>query len=99
MQINRSIANDTAARQRNAGLLTTTQQWSQDANGRAHFPDNVVWRNTVNLFGGHGYGATRAFHLCTEVRQNLEHVIRVAQVRHTMNDTWLPSQQCRGENR
>ena len=99
MQINRPIANDTAAGQRDAGFLAPTQQRSQNTNGRAHFPDDIVRRDTVDLLGSHSHGAARAFHLRTEVSENLQHVIRIAQVGHAVNDTRLPSQQCRGENR
>ena len=71
----------------------------KNTNGRAHFPDDIVGRDTVDLLGSHSHGAARAFHLRAEVSENLEHVIRVAQVGHAVNDTRLASQQCRGENR
>src|SRR5262245_36346414 len=99
MQINRPIANDAPAGQSNAGFLAPTQQWSENTNRRANFPYDVVWRDTVDLFGSHSHGAARAFHLRTQVSENLEHVIRVAQVGDTVDDTRLPGQQCRGENR
>src|SRR5262245_2442931 len=98
MQINRPIANDAAAWQRDAGFLASTQQRPKNANGRAHFPDDIVRCDTVDLLGSHSHSATRAFDLCTQVSENLEHVIRIAQVGYAMNDTRLPSQQCRGEN-
>src|SRR5262245_35711799 len=98
MQINRPIANDTATGQRNAGFLAPAEQWAKNTNGRAHFPDNIVGRDTVDLLGSHSHGAARTLHLRTEVSENLEHVIRVAQVGHAVNDTWLSSQQCGGEN-
>src|SRR5215471_12172300 len=99
MQIDRPIANDAAAWQGDAGFLAPTQQRSKNTNGRAHFPDDIVGCDAVDLPGSDSDGAARAFHLRTEVSENLEHVIRVAQVGHAMNDTWLPSQQCRGKNR
>ena len=99
MQINRAIANDTAAGQCDAGFLAPTQQRSKNTNGRAHFANDIVGRDTVDLLGSHSHGAARAFHLRTQMSENLEHVIRIAQVGHAMNDTRLPSQQCRGEDR
>src|SRR5262245_47381675 len=99
MQINRSIPNDAAAGQSNTGFLAPTQQGSENTNGRAHFPYDVVGRDTVYLLGSHSHGAARAFHLRTEVSENLEPVIRVAQVRNAVDDTRGPRQKWRGENR
>ena len=71
MQINRPIANDTAAGQSNAGLLAPTQQRSKNTNGRAHFANDVVRRDTLDFLGSHSHRAARAFHLRAEVRENL----------------------------
>src|SRR5207253_10540114 len=40
----------------------------------------------------------RSFHLSAEMSEDLQHVMRVAQVRHAMNRARLPRQQGRGQN-
>ncbi len=71
----------------------------KNTNGGAHFSHDIVGRDRVDLLGSHSHRAARAFHLRTKVSENLQHVIRVAQVGDAVNDAWLPRQQCRGEDR
>ena len=99
MQINRPVANDAAARECDGRFLAPTQQRSKHTNRSAHFSDDVVGRDAVDLLSSHSDSAAGAFYLRAEVSENLKHVICVAQVGYPVNDTWFPRQQCRGENR
>ena len=99
MQINRPVANYATTRQSDGRFLAPTQQWSKNTNRRAHFSNNVVRRNRIDLFRSDTHGAAGAFHLCAEVHQDLQHVMRVAQVRHAMNEASVAREQCRSQDR
>ena len=98
MQVDRPVADDTPARQRNSRFLATPEKRSKHANGRAHFSNDFIWCNRLSLVCGNCDGAARAFHLCAEMVENLQHVVRVAQVGHAMNGTRLARQQRRSQD-
>src|SRR5205807_6864999 len=52
----------------------------------------------LHFVGGDGDNPAGALHLSAEMSEDLQHVMRVAQVRHAMNRARLPSQQGRGQN-
>src|SRR6266480_7835768 len=53
----------------------------------------------MDLFCRDSYSPTGAFHLCAQVGENLEHVMRITQVGHALNDTRFSGKQGRGEDR
>src|SRR4029077_19347089 len=77
MQINRPVANYATTRQSDGRFLAPTQQWSKNTYRRAHFSNNVVCRNRIDLFRDDTHVAAGAFHLRAEVHQDLQHVMRV----------------------
>ena len=99
MQIDRPIADDAAAGQRNGRFLATAEQRTEHANRGAHFAHDFVGRDRFDLLRLDRDGAAGAFHLRAEMRQDLQHVMRVAQVRHAMQNARLARQQRRGQDR
>ena len=98
MQVDRAVADDAAAGQGDGGLFLATQQRADDADGRAHFPHNLVGSLGDDFLRLHGDGAARPLDLRAEVRQDLEHVMDVAQVRHMVDDARLSGEQRGGED-
>ena len=69
---------------------------TQHADRCAHFSHDFVGRDRFDLLGVYGDGAAGAFHLRAEMHQDLQHVMRVAQVRNAVQDAGLPREQRRG---
>ena len=99
VQVDRAIADDAAARQRNRRFLAAAEQRTDDANRSAHPPDNIIGRNRIDFRGRDRDRAAGAFHFRAEMLQNLQHVMRVAQVRHTVNRARFAGEQRRRQNR
>ena len=99
VQIDRPIADDATSRQRNRRFLAAPEQRAEHANRRAHFSHDVVGRDRFDRVGRDGDGAAGAFHLRAEMHQDLQHVMRVAQVGDAMEDARLAREQRRGEDR
>ena len=99
MQINRPIANDATARQRNRRLFAPAKERTNHANRRAHFADDIVGSDRIYFCGRDCDGAAGAFYLRAEVLQNLQHVVRVAQIGHAPNRARLASEKRRRQNR
>src|SRR3954471_10335622 len=99
MQIDWPIAYDATAGQRHGRFLAPPEQWSDHANRSAHAPNHLVWRNGTDVLRGDGNGSARPFHMRAEVRQDLEHIVRVAQVRYTPDRDRFASQQGCRQNR
>ena len=75
------VADDAAAGQRDGGFLFPAEQRAEHADGRAHFAHDVVRRLGVDLLGLHRDHAAGPLDLRAEVREDLQHVMDVAQVR------------------
>ena len=99
MQIDRPIADDATARHRDGRFFAAAEQRAEHANRRAHFAHDIVGRDRFDLLRGHGDRAAGAFHLRAEMRQNLQHVMRVAQIRHATDDARLACEQRRRQDR
>ncbi len=99
MQINRPIANDATTRQRNRRLFAPAKERTNHANRRAHFADDIVGSDRIYFYGRDCDGAAGAFYLRAEVLQNLQHVVRVAQIGHAPNRARLASEKRRRQNR
>ena len=99
MQIDRAVADDAAARQRNRGLLLASEQRPEHADRRAHFADDFVRRDCFDLFRLDPHRAAGAFHFRAQMHQNLEHVVDVTQVGHVADDARLAREQCGREDR
>src|SRR5882757_7705750 len=99
MQIDWPVSDDATTGQSDGCFLATAQRWPKHANGSAHLAYDVVLRDGVDLFGRDADRSAGAFHLRPQMGQNLQHVMRVAQVGHAMNDTRLSSEQRRGQDR
>ncbi len=99
MQIDRPIADDAAARQRDGRFFAATEQRTEHADRCAHFSYDLVGRDRLDRLGVYGNGAAGAFHLRAEMHQDLQHVMRVAQVRDAAQNAGLSREQRRGQNR
>src|SRR5262245_50279672 len=99
MQINWPVTDDATAGQSDGGFLATAQRRSKHADRGAHFAHDVVRRNRVDLFCRDADGPAGAFHLRAEISYNLQHVMRVAQIGHAVNDTRLSSKQRSSQDR
>ena len=80
-------------------FFLAAQQRPEHANRSAHFAHDVIRRLGGDLLRLHGHRATGALHLRTEMRQDLQHVVDVAQIRNVMDDARLLGEQRRRENR
>lgn len=86
VEIDGTVADDATAWQGNGGFAFSAEEGSEDAHGGAHFSDDVVWGSGFDGFGVDGDGAAGAFHVGSEVGQDLEHVVDIAEVGHLMDD-------------
>ena len=68
MQIDRTVADDAAARQRNGGFFASAEQRSDHANRCAHFAHDIVGRDRFDLLRRHADCAAGALHLRAEMR-------------------------------
>ena len=67
------------------------EQWAENTDGGPHFSHDLVGGIGDDLFRLDGDHATGALHLRAEVREDLEHVVDIAQIRHVVNHARLPS--------
>ena len=100
VKIDGTIADDATARQRNGGLFLAAEQGPEHADRGAHLADDFMalgaWVVIVSGLGGdHTAGP---FDLRAEMRENLQHVMDVAEIGHMMDDARLLGQQCRCED-
>ena len=98
MQINRAVADDAAAGQRDGRLLFAPEQRAEHADGRAHFPHDLVRRFGDDFLRLHRDHAAGPLDLRAEVREDLQHVMDVAQVGDVVDDARLFREQRGGED-
>ena len=98
VQVNRAVADDAAAGQRDGGLLFAPEQRAEHADGRAHFADDLVRSFGDDFLRLHRDRAARPLDLRAEVREDLQHVMDVAQVGDVVDDARLLGQQRGGED-
>jgi hypothetical protein len=80
VEIDRPVADDASAWERDGGLVLAAKQRAEDANGGAHFADDVVGGLGGDFFRAYLDGAAGAFDFASELAQDGEHVVDVAQV-------------------
>ncbi len=93
MQIDRAITDDAAAGERDGRFLLAPEQWAEHAHGSAHLADDFVRGLGDDFFRLDGDHAAGPLHLRAEVREDLEHVMDIAQVGNVMDDARLLGQQ------
>jgi hypothetical protein len=99
MQVDRPVSNDTASRQRDGGFFFPTEQRPKDTNRRAHLSDNIIRRNGIDFLGFDRDHPARSFDFCSQMVQDLQHVMHIAEIRNPMDDARFFGQQGRSQNR
>jgi len=98
VEVDRAVADDAASGQGDTGFAGAGKEGTHDADGGAHFTDEVVGRFAFDGFCGHHDRAAGPFHVGTEASEDLRHVIGVAEIRHAVNDALVACQQSGCEN-
>ena len=98
VEVDRAVADDASAGQGDTGFAGAGEEGSHDADGGAHFTDEVVGRFAFDGFSGHHDRAAGPFHVGSEASEDLRHVIGVAEIRHAVNDALVACQQSGCEN-
>ncbi len=93
MQIDRSITDDASSGERDGRFAFAAKERSENADGCSHFPDDFVRGRGFHGFGVHGHGPARTFHMRSEVGEDLEHVVDVAEIGHLMDHATRARQQ------
>ena len=99
MKIDRAVADDAAAGQGDRRLLLAAEQGTEDADGGAHLPHDLVGRDRFDVLRADRHGAARPLHLRAEMGEDLQHVVDVAEIRNVVDDDRLFGEQGGGENR
>ena len=98
MKIDGPRADDATARQGNGGVAQTAKQRAHDANGAAHFADEIVIADVLDFAGLHLERAVLEAGTRAKRRQDFAHEFHVAQVRDAMDDARLGREQRRGHD-
>ncbi len=98
MQIDRPRADDAAAGQGNPRLAQPRQQRPGDADGAAHFADEIVVGIAFDFMGVNRHRAVLKFRRRAERFQNFHHEPRVGQVGHTADDARFVREQRRRQD-
>ena len=93
MKVHRPVSNDASAGQRDTCFAQAAQQGSHHANGGAHFAHEVIRGIAADILGLDENRAAVPFHLGAQILEDLQHVIRIAQIRHARDPAFLRRQQ------
>ena len=99
VKIDRAVADDASAGQGDGRFFFPAEQRAQNTNRGAHFPHDIVGGFGGDLFRLDGDDPARPLDLASQLAEDREHVVDVAQVRNPRNHAGLLGQQRRGKDR